>query len=363
MTFCCLPFMHLATHPNGAVGLCCEASTAGKTLSNNEPAQRPYNLGLDPLVDIVNSPNFNEYRQQFMQGAWPKPCTGCLATEEQGRQSKRQRENAKWLPIMSQDELIKRANPDGSLKKPDFAFIELRLANTCNAACVTCNPVSSSRWIKDADALQSKLSWYRSIYTNTNNWTDNADVFVEIAKHSDSVREIYINGGEPTLIPQHYGLLDTLISKDAAKNVRLHYSINCTRLPDELVDLWFRFREVMVSCSIDEIGDRNAYIRWPTDWSTVLHTMQRLRDFRNDRIKVGITQTVSIFNAHRTREFADFVAQQWPQIYIYKNYLREPSYLQADTKETQQFKEFVTALDQIRHTDFVQTFPELAHLL
>ena len=66
--------MHLATHPNGAVGLCCEASTEGRTLSNNPEARRPAKLGQDPLDKIVNSVNFNEYRQQMLAGQWPKPC-------------------------------------------------------------------------------------------------------------------------------------------------------------------------------------------------------------------------------------------------------------------------------------------------
>ena len=361
-TFCCLPFMHLATHPNGAVGLCCEASTEGRTLSNNPEARRPAKLGQDPLDKIVNSVNFNEYRQQMLSGQWPKPCITCQHKEQQGQNSKRLRENARWLPIISADELAQRTDVTGKLNKIDFAFIELRLANTCNSACITCNPVSSSRWIPDAEKLQTMLFWYQNHYTNENNWTKNLSVFEEIADHAHSLREIYINGGEPTLIPEHYALLDKLISNKSSQNIRLHYSINCTRLPNELMDLWLRFREVNVSCSIDEIGDRNSYIRYPTDWDTVINTIDSLMHHRSPNIKIGITQTISIFNAHRTDQFNDFVKKQWPGVYVYKNILREPSYLQSETLELDKFKEFITAMDSIRNTDFRSTFPELAHL-
>ena len=80
------------------------------------------------------------------------------------------------------------------------------------------------------------------------------------------------------------------------------------------------------------------------------------------RSHVGITQTISIFNAHRTEQFNDFVKAQWPGVYVYKNILREPSYMQSQTTELDKFKEFVTAMDSIRNTNFKSTFPELAHL-
>jgi organic radical activating enzyme len=355
--------MHLATHPNGAISLCCEASTQGKTLSNNIEAHRPYKLAQDKLVDAVNSENFCQYRREMIAGQWPKPCVTCKNKEAQGQQSKRQRENRRWLPIFSEQELINRSNADGKLNKINFGFIELRLANTCNSACITCNPISSSRWIQDADALQKCLPWYQNFYTSENNWTNNPQIFDEIAEHCSELKEIYINGGEPTLIPQHYALLDRLVGNNSSKNIRLHYSINCTRLPSELVDLWLRFKQVNVSCSIDELAERNNYIRWPTEWGTVLNTINKLRHHANTTIITGITQTVSIFNQHRLTEFESFVKNMWPKMNIYKNYLTEPHYLQANLQDNTKFREFVKAMDQIRQTDFVKTFPELSHLL
>lgn len=362
-TFCCLPFMHLATHPNGAISLCCEASTEGKTLSNNIEEHRPYKLAQDRLVDAVNSENFCQYRREMMAGQWPKPCVTCKNKEEQGKVSKRQRENSRWLHVFNERELISRVDVTGKLNTVNFGFIELRLANTCNSACITCNPVSSSRWIPDAASLQERLPWYNNIYTSENNWTQNPQIFVEIAEHCEDLHEIYINGGEPTLIPQHYTLLDQLICKDRSKKIRLHYSINCTRLPSELLDLWQRFQQVHVSCSIDEIDERNSYIRWPTEWNTVINTVDKLLLHSNSNIRAGVTQTVSIFNQHRLVEFESFVHNRWPSMSIYKNYLREPHYLQADLPNRDKFREFVKAMDSIRQTDFAKTFPELAHLL
>lgn len=358
--------MHLATHPNGAVGVCCEANTTiSKTLSNNQEKRRTNKLGTDSVEQIMNSNNFNQYRLELINDVWPMPCTTCKVREQAGQTSKRIRENARWLPITSKETLIDRMDLDGSLKEINFGFIELRLANTCNSACITCNPVSSSKWIKDAEKLSNKLSWYRNIYTGENNWTKDPQVFENIAEHSDGLREIYINGGEPTLIPEHYVLLEKLIQNNKSNDIRLHYSINCTRLPAELLQLWSHFKEVMVSCSIDEIADRNYYIRWPTDWDTVLQVVSKLHQLGQSNIKTGITQTVSVFNAHRLNMFADFVSKTWPGLHIYKNHLHAPSYLksQFDSVYDQiKFAEYIIEMDRIRHTDFLATFPELKHL-
>lgn len=356
--------MHLATHPNGAVGLCCEADTLdGYGLSGGLAATGRKNLHKHSLEEVINSENFNHYRKEMLSGVWPKPCYTCKNAESIGLSSKRIRENNKYLKFFPQTDLTANCREDGSLKTLNFGFIELRLANTCNSACVTCNPVSSSRWIPDSQQLAKELSWFKNIYTGVNNWTKVDGIFESIAQHSNALREIYINGGEPTLIPEHFVLLEKLVENKISQNIVLHYSINATRLSNELINYWEKFKLVRVSCSIDDVDERNTYIRYPTPWLTVCEVMHRLNDLRKSNIQIGITQTVSIFNGHRLNAFKDYVAANWGNCGIYHNYLNSPTYLQpnlSDSVEVEKFKQYVLALDKIRATDFVKTFPELA---
>jgi len=360
--FCCLPFMHLATHPNGRVGLCCEADTLnGYALSGGKRETRK-SLNNNTIEEIVNSENFNSYRLDIINNRWPEPCITCKNKELAGQTSKRQRENKKYLPFIPKEKLIERTNADGSLKEINFSFIELRLANTCNSACITCNPISSSRWIPDSEKLMKVLPWYKDKHKEYNNWCDSTSAFEEIANYSKDLKEIYINGGEPTLIPQHYSLLEKLISNQNAKNIKLHYSINATRLPHELVEYWKRFQHVNVSCSIDEILGRNYYIRYPTQWTDVESTMNKLDSLNEPNLSVGITQTVSVFNAHRLQEFSNYINDRWPKFGVYHNYLFSPDYLSKDIAGDQitKFREFIAATDKIRNLNFANTFPELA---
>lgn len=362
-SFCALPFMHLATHPNGCVGLCCEMDTMhGKALSQQD--LRPSNLELDSIESIMNSKNFNQYRLQIANNEWPDPCHVCKNKEQQGQVSKRIKENAKYANTPEkQQQLLDRIDNTGQLTLIDFEFIELRLGNTCNLACVTCNPVSSSRWISDAKKLSSELPWFENIYTGQHIWQDSTDFFIELAKHSNSIKEIYINGGEPTLISAHFKLLQSFIDNDTAKNISLHYSINCTQMPNELLNMWQQFKHVLVSCSIDEIGERNDYIRYPSKWSDIVDTMNKLYSFNGSNIELSITQTVSAFNVLRLKEFKVAINELWPGIGIYHNYLHTPSFQQAASLRDNFSKllAYTSSLDKIRHTNFALTFPEIVN--
>ena len=68
--------------------------------------------------------------------------------------------------------------------------------------------------------------------------------FWENLKQYPNVEEIYINGGEPTLIKQHWKFLEDLIREDKAKNISLWYSVNMTRMPDK-IEMWNVFNQVL----------------------------------------------------------------------------------------------------------------------
>jgi len=362
-SFCALPFMHLATHPNGCVGLCCEMDTMqGQALSQQD--LRPSNLEIDSIESVMNSKNFNQYRLQIANGQWPDPCHVCKNKEQQGKISKRIKENARYANTeQKQQQLLDRIDATGKLNHIDFEFIELRLGNTCNLACVTCNPVSSSRWISDAKKISLELPWFENIYTGQHTWQDSPEFFIELAKHSKSIKQIYINGGEPTLISAHFKLLQSFIDNDTAKNISLHYSINCTQMPDELLTLWKKFKHVLVSCSIDEIGDRNDYIRYPSKWADIVYTMNKLYTLKGTNIELSITQTVSAFNVLRLDKFEKEINALWPGLHIYHNYLHTPAFQQAAVidRDISKLLEYTASLDKIRNTNFARTFPEIVN--
>lgn len=310
-TICSLPFTHLATHPNGLVSPCCIANFEnGVCFSKNK--NKVLTLGKDSIEDIMNSDSFTEIRRKMMNNEKPIECIGCYRIEENGFKSKRDEENAKYLNKISISEKL----PNIQLK-----FIELRLGNVCNIKCLTCNPMSSSKWIEDVKRFPSTFGDDHYNYEDyKSGWFKNKEWYDELLNHSSELEEIYINGGEPTLIKEHFYFLEKLISLDKSKNIKLVYNINCTNLPDRFLELLRKFREVKLQLSIDDVGNRNDYIRYPSKWEVVYDNFLKLK---KEKLQITITQTISVLNVCNVWNFREFFSGEQ----IEYNFVYSPNYL------------------------------------
>ena len=154
-TFCPLPWTHLATHPHGAVTLCCESdmtNRASDSQNANKDFQTFHNTDYN-LDRIMNSDLFRDVRMQMLNGEEPRVCSKCYKYESMGNQSKRTIELER-LDYSLEDAIVD-TKYDGYIDNIDFEFIELRLGNHCNLACRSCNPYSSTKWIKDWEKLHN----------------------------------------------------------------------------------------------------------------------------------------------------------------------------------------------------------------
>ena len=143
-TLCVLPWMHLATHPNGGASLCCRSNhTQAISWAKKNGSQSLVMLDDDSVEDIMNSEKFIEVRQAMIDGKRPIECEGCWSDEDKGIKSKRQYENERWQHIIP---LLEKS---ARLQNIDLRYVELRLGNICNNACLTCNSYSSSKWYPD----------------------------------------------------------------------------------------------------------------------------------------------------------------------------------------------------------------------
>lgn len=391
-TLCVLPWMHLASHPNGGQSLCCRSNhkdAVSWAMKAGTTTLQTYDD--TSLKDIANSETFIRVRKAMMRGEQPIECEGCWADERAGLTSKREYENERWAHIIP--ELEKTA----VLKDPQYRYVELRLGNICNNACVTCNSFSSSKWYPDEVKISKSLPWFELRPEQNFKWHDRPEFYTELAEVSKHVEEIYINGGEPTLIKAHFKYLEALIESGQSRNVHLVYSLNLMDIPDRLVALWEHFKRVTVNASIDDVGSRNFYIRWPTAWQDVKLSTAQLE--ATVTVDWHITQTVSIlniFNLEALEEWAinnfqkqttfnyvlypehlsimaipPSVRQQIKEKYNNSNfppYKKDELFAKLDNTPFKlglhtRAKEFILALDQARGLDYRQHIPELEIIL
>ena len=352
--FCTLPFIHLATHPIGTSTPCCitdmenDMSTAKKN---------GFNLFLDKdsLFDITNSENFNKIRKQMINGEFPLECKTCYFHEKNKIYSKRMESNLKFKHLI--DNSYSNTNEDGSLKDLDYRYIELRLGTVCNLKCVTCNPFSSNRWNEDVKVFEGtefEKSYFKcDIRTE---WFRSTKFYDELYERCSKLEEVWINGGEPTLIREHCYFLQKLIDSGRSKEVNLHYSINMTNVPDEFIKIWKQFKNVRLHLSIDDLNERNEYIRTGSNWEVTLKNFLKIIEYR-DIFRIEVCQTVSCLNVMNIDKFKEFTDKY--NIIVAHNYVHHPSFQHVSILPDEMKEELLSKIKNLNNYELERLKAEL----
>jgi hypothetical protein len=139
----------------------------------------------------------------------------------------------------------------------------------------------------------------------------------------NNLKEIWINGGEPTLIREHGYFLEKFIEDGTCANIDLHYSINMTAVPDRFIEIWKKFKRVRIHLSIDDLEGRNEYIRYGSNWETTLFNFKKIIQYK-DIFNLEVCQTVSAYNVYNIDNFKKFTLDY--DLIISHNYVHYPSF-------------------------------------
>ena len=320
-TFCVLPWIHFATRPNGDMRLCCGSNSSGAGndheigLVKNENG-KPANFGRETPLSAWNNEYMRSVRTTMLEGKIPASCTKCFDEESQGVASKRMWETGTWIEDgVDIQELITQTQKDGTIPEK-LVYLDLRLGHTCNLKCVMCSPHDSRKWVEDhkkiyplfqAKELKEQMNWDQKSFNNK--WHENPDFWKEMYAQIPNLKQVYFAGGEPLMIKEHKWFLEEIIRQGHADKILVRYNTNGLLITDDIIDLWKHFKKVKVGFSIDDIGDRNYYIRYPSDWDIVVKNLHTLDNTPNN-IHVSIATAIQILNVKTITELAKWKIQQ-----------------------------------------------------
>ena len=320
-TFCVLPWIHFATRPNGDMRLCCNSNSSGAGfdheigLVKNETG-RPANFGTETPMSAWNNEYMRSVRTTMMEGNIPSSCNKCFDEEHKGVVSKRMWETGTWVEDgIDIPELIAQTQEDGTVPE-QLVYLDLRLGHTCNLKCIMCSPHDSSQWVGDHkkvfplfqhSELKTQMSWDKKSFNNF--WHENPDFWKEMYAQIPNLKQVYFAGGEPLMIREHKWFLEEIIRQGYANKILIRYNTNGLLVDDEIIDLWSKFKKVKVGFSVDAVGDRNWYIRYPSEWSTIEKNLHRL-DNTPDNIHVSIATAIQILNIKHLTDFARWKVTQ-----------------------------------------------------
>lgn len=263
--------------------------------------------------------------------------------------------------------------PDDA-KVGDSSYLELQIDRTCNGGCIMCGSWYSSFWANELKEFQPAPV---------------VDPLDQILKLIDvqKLRKINFLGGEPFLSDTDSRILPLIAHPEL---VDLQYTINGSIYPSqERITQWKKYKSVLINFSIDGIGDRFEYIRYPLKWKTVNGNLSRMIRELPDNVKFKANHTINIFNLYYHNEF-DIWYNEIKKLGRLDDYTFSPangvleafsvtdklltllkSKYDADSKviklvnnninnnKTEMLK-FITELDARRGLNWQQVFPEIA---
>lgn len=331
-TFCILPWVHLSTRPDGSMRVCCtaNASSVGPTNDKEHGGMigvlkteegKPANLNVTDFETAWNSTYMRNVRTQMLNGEEPPSCSKCYKEERAGHNSKRMWETAYWGKRVDIDQLILDTQEDGSVP-PQLAYIDLRFGTKCQLACVMCSPHDSSGWIKDWQAINPQITnaklkensqWTDKGSTNGSsyNWhKQNEKFWFQFYDQIPNMQQLYFAGGESLIIDEHYDILTQCIKQDHAKNLELRYNSNGVEWKSWLFDTWKQFKLVRFHYSVDDIGARNEYVRYPSKWNRNVDVFEILDKETPDNVEVTVACAVQALNIYYLPDFLRWKLEQ-----------------------------------------------------
>lgn len=324
-TFCPIPWIHLSSHPNGDVRICCDMSDRAESSLMGENAQA-INIKKTPTHAFRNHPLLKKMRQEMLAGVRPKACASCWKREDLSTPSRRQSLNQRFPSSYMRAKLFTKKDGEISDQKFPIRYFDLRLGNNCNLMCRSCGPVDSSLWMQDGLETRSLGESFE--------WNDDNQLIKDFKDGNfEHIDVIYFTGGEPFINRHHWKVLKLLIEQKQSSKIALEYNSNVTVLPADAEEVWSHFKFIHVTCSIDGIDRYVEYIRPPSRWHILDKNIAKL-DQMDLPLSLELSPTISILNvAH----IPDMILWAYHKKFkkfnrlIFNHILYNPEYLSIQT--------------------------------
>lgn len=310
-TICPLIYNGIATDPSGGVRPCCVFD------------QR-YNFRGD-VKDYKASKLWHDIESNFLEGKYHPGCHHCERQDQAGSSSKRTREIENYKNKYKKEKIELE-----HLKSIGYDLVDLRLSNKCNLSCIMCNPKSSSLILEETKNNQdTTMAHYKNIYDLTG-YKDLTNPYTEenLEALTDCIQEgsrIYFTGGEPSIVKGVLKLLQTLIDTNMHEKVHIEFNSNFQTENPKFIELLKHFPRGHMMPSLDGVGLRAEYIRYPSNWDrihkNILHFLESCPGW-----KFHIAPTISILSIFYLDELIEYADKNNMNL-SFTNILWGPNYL------------------------------------
>lgn len=340
-SYCPLPWIGVSTRSTGDLRVCCQSDSSKPKGSILKDDGQNFNISTDGLKTFRNSKILKEVRKTILLGNSPDMCSRCVKEEAAGFNSNRIYMNENWNTEFSFNDAIANTSDDGSIDENivPIKYADLRLGNLCNLKCRMCGPTDSSSWyddylkISNSNVITDNSGNMIKIITNSDkkakleidiyNWHENPEFWKNLENHISELKHIFIIGGEPLLIDNHYTFLEKCISSGYADKIYIEIMSNITNIPNKAWKLWEHFKLIQISPSIDGVGELNNYIRYPSKWTQIEKNLSKLVTTKGN-FRIVISPTILSLNLLHLPELMMWKFTNFPNTKLNSHLLHWP---------------------------------------
>jgi sulfatase maturation enzyme AslB (radical SAM superfamily) len=292
-------------------------------------------------IDFVNNLHLNRTRQFWQSGEFAPGCFACKQIEQNNGRSRRQNSNAWYQEQGHNDTTV------------ELIRIDYWTGDTCNLRCAICTPENSSAWKEELKYTARPITKEAAV---NRIWKE-----LNLSK----LEFVHFNGGEPLLNKEHIIFLKEIPIKN---RVVINYNTNGTIRPSrELLDLWAEFKLIQIDFSIDDVGERFEYQRYPAKWNEVTENLQWFVDTCPTNCMFAVNTSVGVLNYSNLANLS-----LWVTTNFNKNRVSDPIEhrqqlvnglfaLENYASNSNNIIKFLDDCDARRGTHWRYTFPELAN--
>jgi sulfatase maturation enzyme AslB (radical SAM superfamily) len=270
-----------------------ELNFKGSTTTAQHCCLRTDLFPIDITTNFWDNNKFIALREKNKNNIWDLGCNNCQRLENSGHISMRQGMN-NGLQIQGKTDLVGPAR------------IDLMFDISCNLACRSCGPGSSTRWQRH---LKDHGEWHRPVGTAQKHDA----VILALSKLDLSNLQMLVFCGGETLLGQAYWEVTSWLADNvpnAKQQLTLCFQTNGTQpIAPRNYDLIDRFHLVKLHISLDGIKEKFEYLRWPASWAQVVENIMQIRATAPSNVMFHLEETVSIFNLFYLREL-----EEWAKI-------------------------------------------------
>jgi sulfatase maturation enzyme AslB (radical SAM superfamily) len=242
----------------------------------------PTQFDIDTSTNFWLDEKFKSLRNLNSSNQWHKNCEVCKNLEYTNQHSFRTGMNL-GLGINYQTDL---AGP---------ARIDLLFDISCNLACRTCGPHSSTYW--------QKYLITNGLQQNQVSSTRKKQEVISALQKLDlsNLKMLVFCGGETLLGQEYWDVANWLADNipNAKQQLTVCFQTNGTQ---PVSDRYFKIIEklflVKLHISLDGTKEQFEYLRWPADWEQVVNNLSDMREKLPSNVMFLIEETISIFNLY-----------------------------------------------------------------